>query len=116
MNDNVKGLEIGIATLRYDKMGDLEFAGFEPTMKFEVSRLLPGMELEQISGKAPRKKIVEQAENIFAAWFAKMDEIELADRTQYQVTSEVIKCLRWPTGLKPVKMIKVKFSFEKIKN
>lgn len=45
-------------------------------------------------------------------WFARQNEVELADRDQYRITSRVIECTKFVTG-KVMKCV-IEFSLTKI--
>lgn len=102
--------EIGVAVINYSPEGKVLSAGFEPTLKMSFTPEL----LDQLSGaKSDTAETVRvDSEIIMAAWFSKMNEIELADREEYHIVSTVEECVKYPDGR--IKTCKVKFSFKKI--
>ena len=86
--DNKNKIDIGIATLRYTKEGELVSAAFEPLMMLKAcDKLIDQMKENNNKALGPINAI-ENAEFIFASWFSKMNEIELADRSEYTITTE----------------------------
>jgi hypothetical protein len=107
----MKRKEIGIATLQYDQEGNLSAAELVPTMRVN---LLPDLKELLSKSKAPdsQEAIRNDAEYVYAAWFNKMNEIELADRTQYKITAECVSCVKYHSG--KISEAKIKFFFEEI--
>lgn len=48
--------------------------------------------------------------NDLAAWFTKMNEIELADRDRYDINSEIVGCDKHPNG--SIKKCTLKYTFK----
>lgn len=107
--------EIGIATLHYDKKGHYNGGGFEPTMQIEISQGLMSeltgvcIDGEDKIAEHVNQKIRDQADMVFATWFQKMNEIELADRSQYEIGTEVTHCSKYPNG--KIRSVKLRFVF-----
>lgn len=107
MNTNANKQEIGIAKIEYDKNGVVTSAEFEPTLKLNNPEALKA-ELSTIQcGDEPTLKY--NADLVLAAWFAKVSDIELADREKYKIESEIVTCAKYPNGL--VKSCTMKFFF-----
>lgn len=93
----MKDLEIGIATLRYDKTGEATHASFESTMLLDFDKDLL-KQLERVPDSEDAEAIKQNADLVFAGYFSKLNEIELADREQYEVISEIVNCLKYENG------------------
>jgi len=103
-------VEIGYATVEYDENGKAKGASFNPTMKVKLGSL----ELKGLMSVSANNTdaFLRNAETVFASFFNKMNEIELADRSEYQIKSEQTLCERWPNG--NVKICQVKFTFQRL--
>lgn len=103
--------EIGIVTMNYNDEGEVTMASFKPTMSITIDKNL----FERFSkigdtGKRIKKEspsvhyeedsemLRENAELVFASWFNKTNEIELADREKYKIISETIRCSKHFNG------------------
>lgn len=103
--------EIGVATLNYSVDGEFETAQFSPTMKVDVSSELMQELIDSVDCKNEDEVVKNQAFGVFASWFQKMNEIELADRAQYEVAAELVApCERWENG--QVKQCQIRFIFK----
>lgn len=104
-------LEIGIATIEYALAGFVMEASFRPTVSVELN---PAFfeQLQSIEPNSNREILQRNSEMALAGWFSKMNEIELSDREQYKITTEVIDCESHPNGL--VKKCVIKYFFTKI--
>lgn len=101
-------MQIGQAIFNFDEQGKQMSAYFKPTMKVNVNVNL----LENISTGEDSETIKRNAEVALASWFSKMNEIELADRDEYVLQSEIEECIRYDNG--KVKTCVVVFNFLKI--
>lgn len=102
--------QIGIATMQYDESGKVIEAYFTPRDKVQGVDL---NQLKTIQADQNIDVIRYNAEMVMAGWFSKVNEIELADRDHYKVTSETIWCDKYPNG--SVKRCSIGFYFEEIK-
>ncbi len=103
--------EIGRATIEYDINGRVLYADFQPTMKVEV----PSEVLQKLSSVEANKEIIkENAATVFAHWFLKTNEIELADRDKFEIVTEIVRCSKYFTN-NNVKKCVVRFIFREIK-
>lgn len=88
--------KIGIVTIEYFENGVVRRAEFAPTLKLSVSSALA----DQLTNQQPNT--AEEAKNnadlVFASWFSKMNEIELADRTLYEVKGNMLECETYADG------------------
>lgn len=100
--------KIGIATIIYDEQGKVLTAKFEPKESFDVM----GVNQFRQIGDITDKNNIHNAELVLANWFQRQNEIELADRNAYKVTTEVIALDRYPDG--KVRKCVVAFYFSKI--
>lgn len=107
----MENTEIGIATLEYDDKGNFIAGSFTPI----GTQILPKemAEFGEVSCESGEEKIKEQACNVFAAWFQKMNDIELADREEYKIESDLAQPSEfYPSG--GIKKCYIKFTLKKI--
>ncbi len=91
--------EIGIVTLYYNEDGSFKTADFIPTMQITVTSELMN-ELFNVETQKGEDVVKEQANNVFATWFQRMNEIELADREKYEIATELAApCERYDNGV-----------------
>ncbi len=107
--------KVGIVEISYNKDGAFSGAKFSPSINEQVS----AQTKEKIGsfGKAPEdvNEIYKQADVVMSDWFNKVNEIELADRGEYELKREVLYCLKWKrTGL--VRRCKLSYHLEKAKH
>lgn len=103
--------EIGIATLMYNSDGVFSEANFKPTMMVSVNDKMMTELIDAVDCNSHDDIISNQANGVFAAWFQRMNEIELADRSQFEIAAELIEpCERWDNGV--VKLCKIRFMFK----
>lgn len=96
MNQNNTDMEIGIAELTYNEDGTTTSATFKPTMVINADQALLER-LATISG--PDESILQSnARMVFAQWFNKSNEIELADPSEAYVADEIVECERYASG------------------
>lgn len=103
-------LEIGIATIEYSKGGEIASASFSPTMNFRADEELLSR-LDFAPHASNEILLKEHADRVFSAWFNKMNEIELADREEYEIVSEIVECLKFES--QEIKKCVIKFTFKK---
>lgn len=101
-------MRIGTVHLEYDELGKLIQAFFNPEIKIEADEDLL-TKLSEIKN-SDEKNICEQANTLFATWFSKMNEIELADRTEYHIINELVACEKFDSGA--IKSCAIEFNFE----
>lgn len=108
---NEDSLEIGRVKLSYKLKGTVESASFTPSIKVELdSKLIK--EISTIQSSTDVERIRNSSEMVFAAWFTRLNNIELADRNLYRIISKVDKCEKYPDG--SVRECEIIFSFERI--
>lgn len=85
-------IEIGTVDLYYDEKGSFVSATFkaEP-LDTDKDALLDRL---KFTDGTSEDAIQSQAQVILAAWFSRMNHIELADREKYQIVTEVVECSR----------------------
>lgn len=108
----MKDLEIGIVKMQYGEDGDVKSASFEPKIQVSVGGELLAR-LHSVNSPTNSDIIKSNADMVLASFFSKINEIELADREEYEVTSEVINCEKYPNDT--VKTCEIKYLFKKIK-
>ena len=102
--------QIGIATVNYDEAGNVVSANFEPKLKVEnvdVKQLL------SIKADPDVDVVKHNAEMVMASWFTKINDIELADRDDYNIVSEVLRCERYDND--KIKTCSIAFYFDLVK-
>lgn len=119
MNDYLKGVinkvddgqEIGVSELSFDRDGKLVYGHFNPTMQIKVDNISDF--ITGIDCKDEDANIINKATQVFATWFQRMNDIELADRSQFEISTQFIEpCERWDNGI--VKLAKIRFVFKHI--
>lgn len=111
MYTEIENQEIGIATLLYNEDETPLCAHFKPTMDIKMgSREILEM-ADQVDCTGKDHEILNQANGVFATWFQRMNDVELADRSQYEIAAEFIKpCERWENG--KIKGCNIRFVFK----
>lgn len=102
-------LEIGVAHLNFDENGKINTASFTPTL----TAFLSGKDISDffdIDCSEGEKALQDQATAVFSTWFNKLSEIELADREQFGIASELSKCEKYGNG--KIKNAEIKFIFK----
>lgn len=102
-------VEIGRAVINYDSHGRALDAEFIPTI---VVNLKPSilMQLASVKG-GNQENAINNANLILGSWFEKSNEIELANRDEYHIVTEIVHCDKYSDGT--VKRCEVRFVFEK---
>lgn len=106
--------EIGTAILNYNPKGEFINASFKPSMEITLDQ--EGMKaFETVVNNQDEKIVKEQACNVFAAWFQKINEIELADQLKYMIDGEFAgPCEKYEDG--KIKSCTIKFVFKPREN
>lgn len=87
-------MNIGKAHLEYDEKGKLTVSMFTSLIEVHIE----DKELGLIKC-TDEDGIKQQAEQVFAKWFTTMNEIELADREDYVISTEYITpCEKYENG------------------
>ncbi len=107
----MKDLELGIAQIEYNEYGQATQATFSPTMKIDIDPTLL-QQITDIDVKDNPDIIKENANYVFASWFAKTNEIELADRDHYGIDTEIVDCQKDSNGI--VRVCRIKFVFKEL--
>ena len=95
--DDVK--KIGIASIKFDKNGEIRDIYFKPTMEIK----LDGVDLEKIKQEYETvdENIVKNATDlVMASWFNTVNKIELMDHDECQIKSTIISCKPDNKGVK----------------
>jgi len=103
--------EVGIVTISYLKDGRVESANFVPTMNIKADKNVIN-NLKKVENSADTESLVHNAQSVFALWFNKANEIEEADRFEYEIASETIECEKYEDG--KVKKCVIKFTYQTI--
>lgn len=103
--------KIGIATIHYNKKGEVTSAFFQPEIKIEADDALLD-QLNTIEGE--EKDIQAKATLVFSSWFMKtenfLDEVEVGDREKTYIDT-TIECKKW-TGTDIMQECKVKYTLK----
>lgn len=102
--------EIGIVQLWYNENGKAVRAMFEPTIA-NYGKDCADQLVEATTGNNT-EKIKQDAEMIISHWFARMIDIELADRDQHKISSSLKQVVKWANG--NVQYCRMLFWIEKI--
>jgi hypothetical protein len=103
--------EIGNVTISYTPEGNVEYAIFDPSIKLVADKDLL-KKLKPLAQAEDSDTIRKNAETVMAAWFMKVDEVELSDRFQYKIHTEVVRCERYTNN--KVRLCELKYSLEKV--
>jgi hypothetical protein len=103
-------LEIGFVTIKYKEDGTIANAGFQPTMNLPMDALFLE-QLRSVNCSTSSDDVKHNSDMIFSAFFNKINEIELADRTEWEVKSEIESCEKYDNG--NVKSCKIKYVYQK---
>ena len=106
----MKEFKIGIATVNYDENGYPISQSFVPGTNVNPDDELLN-QLKQIPVTDNSEVTKENADMILAGWWAKMNEIELADREEYKIYSNVINCVKYPNDL--IKECSIEYIYKK---
>lgn len=106
----MKNFEIGTVGITYDKQGTATKAEFNPTVGFNLDTNV----IKQLASiKQQDPEILKQnAGFVMAAWFSKLNDIELADRDKYEIATEIVSCDRYSDG--KIKMCRIRFTFKEL--
>lgn len=89
-------INVGIITLYFDEDGRYTSGNFVPEeMKIDSASLHERLPFVDGVSQTSMSKSVEV---IVSSWFQRMNDMELADRDKYELTTEVVKCEEWPSG------------------
>lgn len=105
----MENTKIGTATLLFTEAGTVETAMFTPEA---MSIPFMGPDLRLTGTFEDVEQIHNKADEVFATWFNRMNEIELADREKYTIKSNLVQCDKFTSG-KP-QFCKIEYVFEKL--
>lgn len=104
--------KIGIVTISYNQKGQVSGAIFDPArVDFNDDTFL--LNLLSTEGRS-QEEIKKSADKILAAWFNKVDNIELEDREKFRITSQIVSCDKWKDDT--VKSCVIEYSLEEVTN
>lgn len=107
----MKNTEIGVVTTNYDEQGKLISANFKPTMQVELSDSVKRMLDQALQKDDNVESLKRNSDFVLGSFFSKMTEIELADREDYEIVSEILDCHTYENG--KVKFCRIKYLFAK---
>lgn len=105
----MENTKIGTATLIFTETGAFKQGSFKPDA---ISIPFVGPDLTQVDLCENVEQIQQKADEVFATWFSRMSEIELADREKYTIKSKVTKCVTFASGRPQV--CEIEYTFEKL--
>ncbi len=106
MKDRTK---IGTVTFNFDENGTLKDTTFVSEMKIDAKF---SINLTDVPNTNLESTIKDESEKVLANYFSQMNEIELGDRTQYKLVSDIILCEKYESG--KVRLCKVEFTYQKL--
>jgi hypothetical protein len=109
----MKLLLIGVASVGYNEEGQVEFANFLPEMQIDLDQRSLNNLKKVVNNSTNTETVKENADKVLAHWFSKINDIELAERPQFQVTSEIVNCEKHANG--NVKLCVIRYSFSEFK-
>jgi hypothetical protein len=104
-------LDLGYVSIEYNPDGTVREASFVPTMVVPVPPAVHN-DLMRVGRIDDIVALQGSADIIMASWFSKVNEIELAERTEYTIKSTISKCVRNEDGR--VKNIVIGYRFEPV--
>lgn len=107
----MEDLKIGTVKITYAKDGTIEEAVFNPTLRIPASEEVRKNLILLGQVKDP-EVLRKSADMIMAGWFSKMNEIELSDRSEFQVQSHIVECVKMDNG--KIKTISIDYEFKQI--
>lgn len=107
MNNDV---EIGKTVIEYGEDGKVKTAKFEPVITVTADDNLLA-QFKAVDSNGDLETLKNNAELVFAAWFSQLSNIELADREQYGIVSEIVNCEYYEPGR--IKSCCIKMIFRK---
>lgn len=107
----MKNTEIGLVTIDYNPEGILVSANFKPTMQVELSDETKQSLNENLKNQENSDVLKENSDLVLGTFFSAMTEIELADREEYEIVSEIDKCDTYENGA--TKQCVIKYLFQK---
>lgn len=107
----MENTKIGTATLIFTETGEFKQGSFKPDAISIPSTLLQ-LDLTQVDRCENVEQVQQKADEVFATWFSRMNEIELADREKYTIKSKVTRCVTFPSGRPQV--CEIEYTFEKL--
>lgn len=102
-------MNLGNVTIGYNTSGDVVSASFKPAEKIDFDKKLL-LQLQTIRDYDNSEKLQKNAEHVFAGWFQKVIDIELADINEHQIRSKIIRCDKYGNGL--IRECEMNFYFE----
>ena len=94
-------IKIGIVSMDYDESGKLFKAEFQPAnFKIDVDdngRLMQSM--FKVQSNSDINIIRLKSDIVLSSWFANINEIELSDRFEKEMKSEVVDCVKQENGM-----------------
>lgn len=107
--NTIPNLEIGTVQIEYRETGEVKSASFHPVpaIRFDSAVTRQLLTLDHPEGPHQLKN---NSDLILAAWFTKLNEIELADRERYDIDSEIIRCDKYPNG--SIQTCTIKYTFK----
>jgi len=100
--------EIGIATMEYDRDGNIiaSQSSFKPSIEVSVEKIQD--QLRQVRNSDDVDLLKYNATLIMSQWFSEVTNAELADREELSLHSEVIECVSYKDN--KVKKCVIKFT------
>jgi hypothetical protein len=82
-------MKIGTVYLEYDKQGNVVDVSFISAIQFTLTDEWR----KKLSGAPTNdEELRQKTDLVFSSWFNKVNEIELADRSEFKINSKVIEC------------------------
>lgn len=107
--NTIPNLEIGTVEIEYSEKGEVKAASFHPVPAILFDSPVTS-QLMALNHPAGPHQLKNNSDLILAAWFTKMNEIELADRDRYDINSEIVGCDKHPNG--SIKKCTLKYTFK----
>jgi hypothetical protein len=85
---------LGLAVIEYNIEGQVETAQFMGSLDLDFNKEL----ISQLQAGKTIENTKLNADMTLAAWFNSITEVEIADRTEVSISSNVVECIKYDTG------------------
>lgn len=103
-------IDIGTATINYNESGKVKTASFIAGAVNATPELIN--QLRSLNGAENEEIIKDNAGLLLGSFFSQISNIELADRDQWEIITEIQSCSHYSNG--NVKTCAIKFLFKKL--
>ena len=103
---------IGTAEIEYDENGVVVNAGFKPVMELVFDESMKKLLKASVQGDEKEEEIQHNADMILASWFSQISDVELAERDEQEIVSEIVGCEKFDSG--KIKICRIQYTFQDV--